>query len=340
MPLTVVVGGQFGGEGKGAVAAYLTKKTRAAVLVKTGGPNASHTFGVGGRLFRLRMVPSGAKLGPRQICFPAGSLIHPPTLFSELGLVGFTGRVCIDPHAGIVTADHAAQEKVDPRYAHTGSTYTGTSVALALRAQRRLTLAKDEESLAPFLTDVAELLHDQHRAGEEIIVEGAQAFGLSNFHGHYPFVTGRDTTAAAALSEVGLGSKYLDAVVLVLKAFPTRNRIGAGPLPNELTDAGLVNRPALVEYGGGDFAGGDQQRRVGLFDFAQAARATRANSPSSIALTGMDRLRDLIDHPVIREHYGSLASFSQRVGSTLGVPVGIEGWGPYLEDIVDHTAPR
>ena len=339
MPLTIVVGGQFGGEGKGAITAYLTKKNRADILVKTGGPNASHSFGSNGKLFRLRMVPSGANLGPRFICFPAGSLIHSRTLFSELELVGFKGRVCIDHNAGIVTDDHAGKEKREKLYSYTGSTCTGTGAALALRVQRKLHLAKDEKAFAPFLTDVAELLHRKHCAGDNIIVEGAQAFGLSNFHGNYPFVTSRDTTASATLSEVGLGRKYLDTIVLVLKVFPTRNRIGDGPLENELTDKDLMGCQALIEYGGGDYAGSDQRRRVGLFDFGLAGRAIRANSPSLIALTGMDRLRDLIDRPKIHEHYASPESFVREIENSFGVSVGIEGWGPYVEDIVDHGVP-
>src|SRR5690242_19139465 len=102
MPLSIVVGGQFGGEGKGAISAFLAVRDKVDILVKTGGPNSAHSFGKEGRLFRVRMVPCGANLGPSTIVYPAGCLIHPRTLLSELDELNFSGRVVIDPKAGIV----------------------------------------------------------------------------------------------------------------------------------------------------------------------------------------------------------------------------------------------
>ncbi len=43
MPVTVVVGGQFGSEGKGKVAHWLARELRASTAVRVGGPNSGHT---------------------------------------------------------------------------------------------------------------------------------------------------------------------------------------------------------------------------------------------------------------------------------------------------------
>ena len=43
MPVSIVVGGQFGSEGKGKVAHYLAQKMEASFAVRCGGPNSGHT---------------------------------------------------------------------------------------------------------------------------------------------------------------------------------------------------------------------------------------------------------------------------------------------------------
>jgi adenylosuccinate synthase len=333
MPLFIVVGGQYGGEGKGHICAGLVIRQKASILVKTGGPNASHTYGKNGKLVRLRMVPSGADLGPSQICFPAGCLIHKPTLFEELKEVSFNGKILIDANAGLVTSDEVQSERNDNFYSIAGSTLTGNNEALALRSQRRLRLAKEDEDLAPYICDVAEHLECQYKKGETIIVEGAQAFGLSNFHGEYPFVTGRDTTISATLSQLGLGHKYIDRSFLVFKTFPTRNAHGNGQLPYEILDKKPHMECLFNEYGGGSYNGGDRARRVGMFDFDIALRAVRANSPDCLVITGLDKLSSTIEHCDVRDHYGTVESFCKRLNHELNVPLGIESWGQYIEDL-------
>src|SRR5262249_21570619 len=129
MPLSIVVGGQFGGEGKGAITAFLAKKDGVRILVKTGGPNSTHSFGSNGELARVRMVPSGINLGPSIVIYPAGCLIHPETLFAELKQLNYTQSIVIDPQAGIVEQRHIETQTVDDFYDRVGSTLTGTGAA-------------------------------------------------------------------------------------------------------------------------------------------------------------------------------------------------------------------
>jgi adenylosuccinate synthase len=90
--------------------------------------------------------------------------------------------------------------------------------------------------------------------GKKILIEGCQSFGLSNYHGEYPFVTSRDSTAAAFLSQCGLPPKAADSVVLVLKCFPTRNMVGKGSLLHEQNQEWLAtNLPEVIEFGGGSY---------------------------------------------------------------------------------------
>jgi adenylosuccinate synthase len=79
-------------------------------------------------------------------------------------------------------------------------------------------------------------------------------------------------------------------------------------------------------------------RRVGLFDYDIAQQAVRANGPQFIALTGLDNLQRSLNIEEIRNHYGSIDDFKSKLESTLKVPIGIESWGPSIENVVDKRA--
>jgi adenylosuccinate synthase len=85
MPVTVVVGGQFGGEGKGKVAHFLAKEMGAKVAVRVGGSNSGHTvIDPFGNAIILRQLPTAAIL-PNIICMlGAGSYINVSILFDEM----------------------------------------------------------------------------------------------------------------------------------------------------------------------------------------------------------------------------------------------------------------
>ena len=84
MPLTIVVGGQFGDEGKGATIAYLAQHHRTAMNIRTGGPNAGHCITIGGKTFETHHV-SPACINPDTIlAIPAGAIVNPRVLLAEI----------------------------------------------------------------------------------------------------------------------------------------------------------------------------------------------------------------------------------------------------------------
>jgi adenylosuccinate synthase len=332
MSIVLVVGAQFGGEGKGAVTAFLSSYLKPSLMVKCGGPNASHSFGLAGRLVRRRMLPSGCEFGCPAVAFPAGSLINPRQLEKEIREACYDGRIIVDPHSGVISDEHIRIQMNDRRYDDLGSTRTGTGSASAERCLRRLQLASNDETLRPYLGFVAAAVIQESKRGI-VIVEGTQGYGLSNYHGEYPYVTSRDTTAAAFLSEVGIGPAFLSFTLLVVTALPSRNAHGRGPLPLEL-DTEKVQRFGLLQYGGGSYEGGDSARRVGLFDWEVVHRAVNANTPNAIALTGLDRLESILRQDVrAQQHYGVVDEFVELIEKHVGVPVVLEGWGPCIEDM-------
>ena len=335
MPLSIVFGGQYGGEGKGAVTAYLAKKDSVDILIKTGGPNSAHYFGYRSNLTKVRMIPSGSNLGPKYIVFPAGCLIHASTLFKEIRELGFSGKIVIDPNAGIIDQSHIESQKNDDFYNKVGSTKTGTGCASAMRSKRRLGLAKDHAQLKPYLDDASEFVYNSLQNGKSALVEGCQSYGLSNFHGDYPYVTSRDTTVASLIGQIGIGFKFVNCVIQVIKCFPTRNQGGNGILPKEFKLNDISSMDPLIEHGGGSYEGDDIIRRVGLFDFDIVERSIRANTPDRIAITGLDRLKSMQNRPEVKKHYGTPSKFVELVEKRLGLPVALESWGPYLENMID-----
>lgn len=286
------------------------------------------------------MIPSGANFGPKFIVFPAGCLIHTPTLFRELSAAGYKNQIIIDPNAGIIEQSHIESQKCDDFYNRVGSTKTGTGAALALRARRRLRLAKHDPLLKPYLRDAADFVHSSITNGRSTLVEGCQSYGLSNFHGDYPYVTSRDTTVASLLGQIGIGIKFVDGIIQVIKCFPTRNHGGEGILPLEIVLDDISPSASLTEHGGGSYGGDDSLRRVAFFDFEIVEKSIKANTPDQIAITGLDRLNSLQHIPTIKSHYGSPSEFVKKIEANLKIPVVLEGWGPYLENMIDKRPSK
>src|SRR3990172_8768458 len=90
MPVTVVVGGQFGGEGKGKMTAHLCREHHFDVAVRCGGPNSGHTVTLAGQQAILRQVPAGVVSASARLMLSAGCLIDLDVLFAETEMLGLT----------------------------------------------------------------------------------------------------------------------------------------------------------------------------------------------------------------------------------------------------------
>ena len=88
MPVRIVVGAQWGDEGKGKVVDRLCE-TADIVARYAGGPNAGHTVVVGGRTFILHLLPSGV-VRPGKVCVVGnGVVLNPETFFDEVEEIDF-----------------------------------------------------------------------------------------------------------------------------------------------------------------------------------------------------------------------------------------------------------
>lgn len=292
MSVTVIVGGQFGSEGKGKVALYYIEKLGCSVAVRVGGSNSGHTVvGEDGVVRVFRHLPTAAVLADTLCVISAGSYIDVDVLLSEIQVVGLDpARLVIDKNAVVVTEQNKQSELEWRLRPNIGSTGTGTGAAVISRILRSGTvrLAGSDSRLAPFISNTRNLLRQRIKQGERILIEGTQGFGLSVLHADdYPFATSRDTTAAGFVSETGLSPLDVDEVVLVIRAFPIRVPGHSGPLPNEIDwekvseisgSGPIVERTSVT----------NRVRRVAQFDPRVVRAAIETNRPTRIVLNHVD----------------------------------------------------
>jgi adenylosuccinate synthase len=292
MPVSIIIGGQFGSEGKGKVAHCFTQKEDSIkFVVRCGGPNSGHTvIDELGQPRIFQQLPTASIIPGKSLAICAGSYIDLDILFKEIEETELTPeRLFIDKDAVIITDQLKTIEQRWSLIKDIGSTGSGTGVAVAARMVREKTLlfAKDVLGLKPYTTDVAKILRTSLDKGERVLIEGTQGFGLSPLHSRfYPYVTSRDTTAAAFLSETGLSPVDVDQIILTIRAFPIRVSGNSGPLPNEIdwgtlsTSIGCDTR----EY----TSVTKQLRRVAEFDTEIVRRAIEINNPTTIVLNHLD----------------------------------------------------
>ena len=295
MPVSVVVGGQFGSEGKGKVALETTKRLHAAAVVRVGGTNSGHTgIAEDGRPVALRQLPAAALARDALVVLPPGSLIDLPIFEREIDLLGLTpDRVKVDRRATVITESDKAAERGAGLVEGIGSTGSGTGAALQRRISRegdgRGVLASDFKSLRGFLTDTTPLLRGLLEGGEQVVVEGTQGFGLSILHGdHYPRATSRDTTAGTFVSEAGLSPLDVHEIILVIRAFPIRVAGNSGELYGETTWKEIAEQAGLPSGYHELTTATRKVRRIGRFDPRLVRKAIAANNPTQIVLNHLD----------------------------------------------------
>ena len=149
------------------------------------------------------------------------------------------------------------------------------------------------QSLAPMIVNVTDLLLRSHRAGDNILFEGAQGTFLDIDQGTYPFVTSSNTTVGGACTGTGLGPDYIDYTLGITKAYTTR--VGAGPFPTELYDGLTLTDPVgqrMAKQGDEFGATTGRARRCGWLDMVMLRRACEINSVSGLCVTKLD----VLDH--------------------------------------------
>ncbi len=142
MPVTVVVGTQWGDEGKGKLTDLLAKEMQVVVRYQ-GGHNAGHTVVVDGKIFALQLVPSGVLYPHITPVIGNGVVVDPGVLIEELdGLKAEgidTSKMVVSGNAHLIMPYHQELDRVTERYLgknSLGTTRRGIGPAYADKAAR------------------------------------------------------------------------------------------------------------------------------------------------------------------------------------------------------------
>jgi adenylosuccinate synthase len=330
MPCTVIAGGFWGDEGKGKILSYLALKDKLDLCVRTGSVNAAHTIWYNGKRYALHMVPGGFVQEKCRLLIAAGANVHVAQFLKEVEETNVKKRIGVDGQASIIEEKHSAQDKASAHLKGLGTTGWGVGPAIEERVRRTAKLAKDIPELQPYLTDVATETNQAIDAGRKVLLEGTQGILLSLYHGTYPYVTSRDTSASAICSEAGVGPTKINTVIVVLKSFITR--VGTGPLPGEISKEEAVKRGWFETA-----AGTGRDRRSATFNFELARKAVMINGAMQVALTKLDCL-----YPECKgaKDYGELSKearhFISEIEKQTATPVTLIGTGPGALDIIDR----
>jgi adenylosuccinate synthase len=264
----MVVGGQWGSEAKGAVAAELCIRRKVDYAVRTGAVNAGHTVYHNGTPYKMQQLPTGWVNPQTNLVLGPGAFINRDILNAEVAMVEKAAamgpvRLVIDPRAGTHESRHTQMSDAAGRHHRIGATGKGCSEAVMDRIRLR---GVDDHFLygkgSPYTTldteyllnDTEYLLNQAYDDGHQILLEGTQGQGLDLLLGPWPYTTHKPCGPAQWLSESGLSPNLKKEIVMVARTYPIRVAGNSGPMPSETSwdwlgqHTGRVSHEAIAEW--------------------------------------------------------------------------------------------
>ena len=333
MPITILIGAQWGDEGKGRVVDWLA--AQADIVARyAGGDNAGHTVALDGEVYKLHLIPSGILHSDVISIMGNGMVINPVNLVSEIT----PERLVISSRAHIITPAHVALDKARELAlgdAKIGTTLRGIGPAYLDKTGRAGIrtgdMLLDVEEFAERLIAAVEISNEDLRA-RELDTLDAQAAAQSyldaaeflrpyiqdvSIYLHKALKAGKSVVCEGAqgtLLDIDHGSYHF-----VTSSSPTAGgaltglgvgplyvdrvlgvakafstRVGGGPMPTELDGA-------IAEHFRGSGANfwdefgttTGRPRRCGWLDVVMLRYAVSVNGLSELMLTKMDILSGL-----------------------------------------------
>lgn len=353
---SVLVGGQFGSEGKGLAAAWLADQTGHVDIATTNaGAQAGHTTkyadGTGFVCFHLpttavakqrlpvrTVYDSRTKMNSTIAYINGGSIIDIDALEKEIADCGIPPHlVKIHPRAAVISAGHKLREQdTNAGPSKIASTQKGVGAALSDKIMRRAETAQSFLRLAPMIENIG--LNDKISRGEAVVVEIPQGTDLSINHGlSYPYCTSRDCWVGSGLDAAGIHPCFVGPVCMVVRTYPIR----VGHLYNEMGETIGTSGPF---YADGpeldwekDFPTVEPERttvtkrvrRIASWSNMQYRRSLALNRPTIVFLNFCNYLSSP----------GELLGLAYRMDfehKAVGLRVRMAyGFGPCVEDVTD-----
>ncbi len=346
MPAIVVVGLQWGDEGKGRFVDLLTK--RADIVTRfQGGPNAGHTLVVDGQETVLHVVPSGILYDHTTNVIGNGVFFDPVKFKKELEELDSRGinispdRIKISDRAHLILPEYIAEDSNSENSKKIGTTKSGIGQTAEHKARRdgvrvgdvlgnfsyamndkieEVRSALDSsllDMLRDYSCDTRNFLFNALKCGKMVLGEGAQGYKLDIDHGTYPFVTSTNPTVAGFCNGTGISWRYISSVLGIMKAYTTR--VGEGPFHTELNnEIGELLRKKGREYG----TTTGRPRRCGWLNLDEVSDACNyVNGVSALAIPKLDILSGLEEVNIFVD----------------GVYVSFPGWSENISEVREFS---
>jgi adenylosuccinate synthase len=342
----VLVGGQYGSEGKGNIVSYIAPEYD--YLVRVGGPNAGHKVYEEPEPYTFHLLPSGTRSSTAKLVIGPGAVLNVDQILQEIRECQIEAdRLVIDENAMTIEERDRKQEQTLRR--KIASTGQGVGYATARKIIGRfpgsdVRLARQIPALHPYIGDARETYERAFQQGKRILLEGTQGTSLSIHHGSYPWVTSRDTSAAGCISEAGISARRVRKIVMVCRTYPIR--VGdakegtSGPMSRTipLKEIAARSRIPLRELRRTEITSTtNRPRKIGEFDWVQLRKNAELNSPTDIALTFVDYL-DIKNRSAFRYEQlqpGTLR-FVEEVERVAGVPVNLISVRFHSRSVIDR----
>jgi adenylosuccinate synthase len=368
MANVVVVGAQWGDEGKGKIVDWLSE--RADVI--------------DGKVYKLHALPSGVVRGGKLSVIGNGVVLDPWHLMKEIETIRGQGveitpeTLMIAENTPLILPIHGeldrAREEAASKGTKIGTTGRGIGPAYEDKVGRRSVRVADladrttlearvdralqhhdplrkglgfepvdrdallaqlieiADQILPFAAPVWKVLNEKRKVGNRILFEGAQGALLDIDFGTYPFVTSSNVIAGQATTGVGLGPGAIDYVLGIVKAYTTR--VGEGPFPTELHDE---DGQRLGERGHEFGTTTGRKRRCGWFDACLVRQTCATSGVNGISLTkldvldGFETLKICVGYELDGQRYDYLPTAADEQARCTPIYEEMPGWSESTE---------
>jgi len=322
----VLVGLQFGSEGKGLIAGHLARVKAYDTVVNVNMPNAGHTYiGLDDKKYIFKVLPNGA-VHPlvNRVMLGPDSVFSIERLKEECQMVGggIWDKLIIHEGATILYPFHKISEL--GLVGSVGSTGQGSSEAMVDKIRRLTgaTIGTDPGELRHNVVSHADwMLHLQR--SKNVLLEGCQGYSLGLNAGFYPYCTSRDCTPGRLAAGAGIPHHWIRRVIGAARLYPIRVGGNSGPPykdQSELQWEELGLQPEFTTVT-------NRKRRIFSFSETQIKEAIIACGVNDVFLNFCNYDAELSEHVQgkINEICRSYGPRDSRVTYT--------GWGPKDADI-------
>ena len=320
----IIVGLQYGSEGKGLIAGHLAQNYDTVVNVNM--PNAGHTYiDNKGKEYIFKVLPNGAVWDQvERVMIGPDSVFSLERLVEEIAMIGGFdwSKLMIHENAVLLQPDHIKME--EGLMNRIGSTAQGSSAAMIHKITREpdAVIKSDPHLLWKNVVTHDDWMKELNDA-EHILLEGCQGYSLGLNAGFYPYCTSRDCTPARLLAGAGIPYQWARNVIGAARTYPIRVGGNSGPSYADSAelrweDLDLTPEKTTVTK---------RNRRIFEFSRLQMKAAVIACQPDQVFLNFCNY------NPELSKEILNATNIILRQFGPSGSKVAFTGWGPKDNDI-------